>query len=405
MNYAPELTGIGKYTGEMGSWFAQRGHKVAVVTAMPYYPEWRVHKDYSKRGWHKEIIDNAEVFRVPIYVPKNVNSVKRIIHELSFIVSVFPIWFTFLFKRKYDIVVNINPPFHLGLYPFLYSKLRNAKLVTHIQDLQIDAAKDLQMIKNKALLNFMFKFEKSLLQRSDMVTSISIGMRRKIIAKQVPEDKFRMFPNWVDSKVITPLSQRESLRIEWGIPFSDKVILYAGNLGEKQGLESIITIAERLKNLTNVHFVIVGSGAGREKLEGLAIGKGLSNVKFFPLQPYEKLSALLASADLHLVLQKKSASDLVMPSKLTSILASGGCAIVTAIPGSSLYDVIHENTLGILTEPENEEALMAGILTALNSDLKKYRDNARNYAATNLDKNQILTRFEKDLQELTDSKK
>src|SRR5690606_40144369 len=101
-----------------------------------------------------------------------------------------------------------------------------------------------------------------------------------------------------------------------------------------QGLEIVIDAAKYFRDRSNVHFVICGSGGARGRLESLAAQAGLRQVRFFPLQPYEKLSALLASADIHLVLQKKSATDLVMPSKLTSILAAGGFSMVSALPGS-----------------------------------------------------------------------
>ncbi|MGD5271785.1 glycosyltransferase, partial [Xanthomonas citri pv. citri] len=138
---------------------------------------------------------------------------------------------------------------------------------------------------------------------------------------------------------------------------TDKVILYSGNLGEKQGLEVIIEVALKYYDNKEVYFLIVGSGGGKEKLEQLAKEAGLTQVKFFPLQPYEKLSALLATADVHLVLQKKSAADLVMPSKLTGRLSAGGCSIVTAEPGTSLYTIVEQHKMGILIEPESADAL------------------------------------------------
>ena len=118
---------------------------------------------------------------------------------------------------------------------------------------------------------------------------------------------------------------------------------------------------------------------------------------FHPLQPYDKLSALLATADIHLVLQKKSASDLVLPSKLTSILAAGGCALVSAVPGTTLYDVIADNQMGLLIEPESVIALVEGIYSALQTDLSVYRRNARRYAQQYLSKEPILQQFEAEL--------
>jgi len=397
INYSPELTGIGKYTGEMGSWLAQQGHDVHVVTAVPYYPEWEVHEKYKGKLWHTEDIDGAKVHRIPLYVPKDVTSVKRIIHEFSFVLGIVPVWFSFLFKKKADVVFCIAPPFHLGILPLLYSKLKGVPMITHIQDLQVDAAKELGMIKNKTFLNIMFSMERFILKKSAKVSTISLGMQLKINGKGIPANKQMLFPNWVDENNIMPLPKEKSLRQEFGLSNSDKVVLYSGNLGEKQGLETIIDVAKKYKNRTDVYFLIIGSGGGKEKLEQLAKDAGLTQVRFYPLQPYNKLSALLATADVHLVLQKKSAADLVMPSKLTGILAAGGCAIVTADPGTSLHVVVSQHNMGILIEPENIESLSNGIDYAINNDLDIYKKNARKYAESYLSKENILRDFEQKL--------
>lgn len=400
INYSPELTGIGKYTGEMGSWLAQRGHDVHVVTAVPYYPEWEVHDKYKGKKWFTEDIDGAKVHRVPLYVPKEVNSKKRIIHEFSFVLGVLPYWFKFLFSKKFDAVFCAAPPFHLGFLPLMLSKLKGMPMVSHVQDLQVDAAKELGMINNKTFLNIMFGLERFILKKSTRVSTISLGMEQKIAAKGIRESQRIMFPNWVDEKSIRPLPKEQSLRAEFGIGIDDKVVLYSGNLGEKQGLESIIETAVKYKDRKDVYFIIVGSGGAKEKLMQMAADAGLTQVKFYPLQPYEKLSALLATADVHLVLQKKSAADLVMPSKLTGILAAGGCAIVTAEPGTSLYTVMHQHNMGILCEPENAESLASAIDTAISTDLITYRTNARAYAEKYLSKEAILQQFESDLAQM-----
>ncbi|HWL00241.1 MAG TPA: WcaI family glycosyltransferase [Parapedobacter sp.] len=405
INYTPELTGIGKYTGEMASWLAARGHEVAVVTARPYYPEWEIHAAYRNTGWLTEEIDGVTVYRVPLYVPKEVTSKKRILHEFSFLGGVFPKWFGLLLKKRYDVVIHVSPPFHLGVFALLYAKLKGAKLITHIQDLQVDAAKELQMINNKQLLNSLFKAERYLLHRSTVVSSISLGMKRKILAKGVPEARYLMFPNWVDEDMVKPLTKEQSLRREWGIPIQDKVVLYSGNLGEKQGLEIIIDAAKQFQDRPDVHFVICGSGGSRDRLKAMAQEAGLTSLYFYPLQPYEKMSALLATADIHLVLQKKSASDLVMPSKLTGILAAGGFSLVSALPGTSLYQIVRNGRLGILIEPESSDALVSGLQQALATNLTSYRKRARQYAEQFLSKEQVLHDFEQNLIKITGHEK
>ena len=401
INYSPELTGIGKYTGEMASWLAKQDHAVTVVTAMPYYPEWQIHPAYKGKFWHKEFLNEVRVYRCPLYVPDNINSGKRIIHELSFLLSASFVFILNLFQKKYDIVISISPPFHLGLLPFLYSKIRSSVLVTHIQDLQIDAAKDLGMINNEKLLNLMFSLEKFFLRKSRLVSTISDGMAKKIENKGVPFQKICFFPNWVDTSFIRPLQKSESLRKAFGYLNQDIIIMYSGNLGEKQGLETLISVAKYFDEKTDFKFLIVGNGGGRKKLEHLGEEARLTNLKFFPLQSYENLPALLATPDLHLVLQRKSASDLVMPSKLVSILASGGVSIVTAVEGSSLYRLVKESKTGIIIEPENTSLLIECIEETLKQDLLGYSKNARQYALTVLGKEAIMKNWEAQLGILT----
>ncbi|MVM38081.1 WcaI family glycosyltransferase [Spirosoma sp. HMF3257] len=405
INYAPELTGVGKYTGEMGAWLVRQGHNVQVITAMPYYPEWEVHNRYKGKGWFTETIDGVVVHRCPLYIPKNATTPKRILHELSFVFSSLPYWISTLFGKRYDAVICISPPFQIGLFPTMYSILRKVPLWYHIQDLQVDMASELGMIKNKTFVDLLFSIEKFILKRSTVVSTISEGMVQKLTDKKVLKKPSLLFPNWVDEQFIKPLPIEASLRSELGLRNQDKVILYSGSIGEKQGLELIIEAAKHYSARSDVKFLIFGSGGGKARLESLVSTYQLTNVSFHPLQPYEKLSALLATADIHLVLQKKSASDLVLPSKLTSILAAGGCALVSAVPGTTLHYVIDSNQMGILIEPESVEALIAGIERVLRDDISFYRQNARSYARQYLSKEGILQQFEDELLRLSSEKR
>ncbi|RZM11709.1 MAG: colanic acid biosynthesis glycosyltransferase WcaI, partial [Pedobacter sp.] len=297
INYSPELTGIGKYTGEMGSWLAQEGQQVDVITTLPYYPEWAVHPSHKGKWWFTEQIDGANVHRCPFYVPETVTSAKRILHEFSFMLSSLFFWLPVFFGKRYDVVICLSPPFHLGLIPVFYSKLRRVPLWCHIQDLQIDMAKDLGMIQNKRFLDLMFRVEAYILKNCTVVSTISEGMVQKVTQKKVVQGDCVLFPNWVDGEQIKPLPKSQSLRTELGLAESDRVLLYSGSLGEKQGLDLIIEAARSFVTQPDVKFLIVGSGGGKAKLEALVAHYGLANVSFHPLQPYEKLAALLATAD------------------------------------------------------------------------------------------------------------
>ncbi len=401
INYYPELTGIGKYTGEACQWLAKQGHQVEVITTMPYYPAWQISDAYKDKVWHTELVDGVKVHRCPLYVPTKVTALKRILLELSFVLTSLLYWVKALFAQKFDAIVCICPPFQLGLLPFLYSKIKGVPYIYHVQDLQIDIAHDMGMIKNQKLIGLLFSIEKFLMNKAAVVSSISEGMLRKIHNKGLVHQKFLLFPNWVDTNTIKPLPIEASLRKALGYTEQDFIVQYAGTIAEKQGLEMIIDVAQALPQ---IQFMIVGEGGYKQKLIEKVTLAGVQNIKFFPLQPYEKLVNLLATGNIHLVLQKKTASDLVLPSKLTGILSAGACALVTAEAGTSLFDVIDKNQAGILVEPESVEALKNGIEAATKQDLSIYKKNARVYAEKWLDREQIMRNFEENLRNLVTNK-
>ena len=192
------------------------------------------------------------------------------------------------------------------------------------------------------------------------------------------------------------------MRRQFGAGSDDVLVLYAGNMGEKQGLELVLEAADRLRERPDVKFAMVGTGAARVKLERMARRRGLDNLRFFPVQPLERLPLMLAAGDVHLVVQKREAADLVMPSKLTNILAAGRPSVATADPSTALHDVLDNYDCGIITTPGGVEEL-TGAITRLADDAgmrQRLGENARDYAERHLDKHRILAGFEDELKKL-----
>lgn len=404
-NFSPELTGIGKYNGEMINYVASLGYECTVVTTFPYYPQWKAQDPYarSSRWFKKEITIPAgkgakpiEVLRCPHYIPSTPSGIKRIFSDFSFCFTAFLKIFQLLFRSKFDFILVVAPPFQLGLLGLFYRSIKGGRLLYHIQDLQVDAARDLKLIKSSFVIGILLKVEKYIIKKADVVSSISVGMIKKIKAKHPREVVF--FPNWVDTNLFYPIERRERLKKEYDFDESDTIILYSGAIGEKQGLETILDSAEQLKDHTHLKFVICGSGPYKEKLKEQKEIRGLHNVFFLPLQPFEKLNGFLNMADIHLVIQKANAADLVMPSKLTAILSVGGVAIITANEGSSLFDVIAANDMGVLVEPENSKAFVDALDRTLKTDNEIINQNARLYAERYLSIDEIFRSFKVHMQ-------
>lgn len=359
LNFSPELIGIGKYTGELAAWLAQAGHDVHVVTAPHYYPEWKVQQPYSGWKYKKEHWQGVTVIRCPLWVPRNPTGVTRIIHLFSFAVSSFFAMINQI-KFKPDVVISIVPTLFAASTSAWVARRSKAISWLHIQDFELDAAANLGMVHSTSIMvRLAIQWEKSVLLRFDRVSSISTQMVNRLISKGVPKEKTALFPNWVDTHSIYPLPTRDNpYRSTLGIADDQIVVLYSGNMGAKQGLGIIVDAAKQLKEHRKIVFVLCGNGAFRSELEKSA--NGLQNLKFLDLQPPDKLNFLLNAADIHILPQQSGAADLVMPSKLLGMLASGKPVIATANPGTELANLVGQ--VGIVTTPGNVEALVQAIL-------------------------------------------
>lgn len=404
INFSPELTGIGKYSGEMIDWLVKNGYDCTVVTSFPYYPNWSVQKPYRGLFYKKEVNETGDlkVYRCPLYVPSTPTGKKRILHDISFFLTSLLMMIYLLFKPKSDYVFCVAPPFHLGFLSSFYCFIKGSKMVYHIQDLQIEAARDLGVIKNQSLFGLMLKMEKFILKRTTYVSTISEGMLEKVALKT--DKKVLMFPNWVDVEAFHPINKRAELKNQWGFEPDAKIVLYSGSIGEKQGLESLISIADDFQQYPFIQFIICGNGPYRNKLQEFAKNRNLMNISFLPLQPLHIFNEFLNMSDVHLVLQKKNACDLMMPSKLAGILSSGGLALVTAEQGSTLHKIIKANNMGVVINCEDENLLSSTILACCSGDYQARTHNAREYAMRELNREVILKRLFSEIETGKESK-
>jgi colanic acid biosynthesis glycosyl transferase WcaI len=397
LNYAPELTGIGKYSGEMCEWLAEKGHEVRVICAPPYYPEWQVGENYKSNQYLKELRNKVTVFRCPLFVPRKPKTLNRLIHLFSFAISSLPI----VFKQwvwKPDFVICIEPTFFCVPTTLLFCKLRGSKSLLHIQDFELDAMLGLGLGQRGFIAKFAAQVESWLMRRFDAISTISYSMVQKAKDKTRQPEKVFYFPNWVDTDFLTPDADPNLFRNRWQIPEAVRIVLYSGNMGKKQGLEIVLSAANQLRQEPNLLFLMVGNGAAQEELVHQAEKLKLDNLMFYPLQAYEDLPSLMTLADIHLVIQKKGAADAVLPSKLTTILAVGGECIITAESKTEL-GLLCQQYLGIASciEPENANSLAARIRELLVNLTPKTRGSfnevAHQFALDNLKKDQILSRL------------
>ncbi|MCL2468828.1 MAG: WcaI family glycosyltransferase [Alphaproteobacteria bacterium] len=394
-NHAPEQTGTGKYQGEMAAWLAAQGHEVRVVAAPPYYPAWKVAQTYKSWLYRREKLDGCTVYRVPLYVPAKPTGLKRLVHLASYAASSFPLCLWLGLVWRPDALLVTEPTLMVTPAALCAGLLGGARTYLHVQDFEVDAAFQLGLLKKPWLYRLALKIERFIMRRFTGVSTISPNMRKKLLEKGVEASRAFLIPNWSNVEAFDPAKGPGSWAERFKKDPSTILVVYSGNLGNKQGLETLVQTARILQNESHLHFIISGDGAARPMMEEQA--QGLSNLTFLPVQPMEAFVHLMIAADIHMLPQKAGAADLVMPSKLCNILASGRPVVAGAAQGTQVYDAVQG--CGLAVEPENAASFADAILTLAKDGALRAQMGAqgRAHAQAELSKAPLLCRMERML--------
>lgn len=395
LNYAPEIIGVGHYTHEFATWLAGCGHHVKVVTGHPYYPSWRIMPGYDNRRFGREIRDGLEVLRCPLWIPKRPTPGRRLLHLASFALSAFPRTLALALRWRPDVVWTVEPTLLGAPATLIAARLSGAAVCLHVQDLELEAALRLGMLRRPGLARAARAAYRWLLRRFDRVTTLSRPMHARLVAAGVAEERLGLFPNWVDTARIRPLDRPSRLRATLGIRRHRLVALYAGTMGTKQGFGCLIEAAQRLAGQSDVHFVLCGAGPVRR--EALARLHDQQNVTFLPLQPPAELNELLNLADIHLLPQRDGTSHFALPSKLGPMLASGRPIIAQCDAHCAVRDVVAR--CGLVVAPEDPDALAMAVMELAGDALRRDRLGraAREEAIAHFERDLVIARQERQL--------
>ena len=360
INYWPEMTGIAVFSIGRAEHLAAVGHEVTMCTAVPYYPQWRVPDEYRGLKFRREKRAGVTILRCPLYVPAAVNPIRRVVHEASFIASSFV---RSLFCRRPDLLFVVSPPLGLAIAAVILSRLWRVPYVFHVADLQPDTALDLGMVKPGLFARLLYAVERLAYRHAAIVSTLTEPMRARIVAKGIPPEKVLLFADWSDPRLFTLDAGRAgAIRRELGLGDAF-LVLHAGNMGVKQGLDVVLDAAEQTRSNPGIVYLLVGDGAMRPHLEARARDLGLDNVRIMPLLEHERFLQLLAAADVTLVTQQRTVADVVFPSKVLTLLSAGKPVVASVTGGSAVANVVAEAGAGMIVTPEDGAALASAIET------------------------------------------
>ncbi|MDQ3987072.1 MAG: glycosyltransferase family 4 protein [Actinomycetota bacterium] len=351
-HFAPDIAPTGQVVTRVVEELGGRGHRLDVVTALPWYRSHSVEPGFAGRLYRYEDAPWGRITRVhPFPASDKRNLLKRAGGYAGFSALVAVMAGR---GKPADAVLALSPPLTLGVSGWAVARRRRAPFVFNVQDVYPDVAIELGVIKRRRLVQAAHRLERWCYERADAVTVLAEDLKENVGAKASDLAKIRVIPNFVDTDWIRPLEKENSYRREFGLE-GKFVVMYAGNIGLSQGLEIVIEAAGALTYEADLVFVLNGGGASRERLEHKAAG--LPNVRFINVQPEQRLPEVLAAADLHLVTLRRGLARTSVPSKTYSVLAAGRPLVASVDEGSEVAGLVERSGAGVATPPEDAEAL------------------------------------------------
>jgi glycosyltransferase involved in cell wall biosynthesis len=258
-----------------------------------------------------------------------------------------------------DVVITESDPPLLGMLGAVLRRWHRCKLVNYLQDLYPEVGLALGRLRPGPLTALLRATTQIGLRAADRVVVLGRDMRQRVAARGVPEERVVMVPNWSDTTAIRPAPPSRALRAAWGV--GDRfVVMYSGNLGLSQNLDQVIDAAELLVD-EPIAFVLAGEGASKERLQKRVAERGLSNVRFLPYAPKERLGESLGAADLHLVTLQAGLAGYIVPSKLYGILAAGRPYVAAVDADSEVAILTNDHGCGVRVAPDAPAELAATI--------------------------------------------
>lgn len=254
----------------------------------------------------------------------------------------------FLIKFKYPkahLFLVSNPPFS-SLIP-LFCKNTYDLLV---YDIYPDALVEFKYFKEKSWIIRMWEqANRKVYSQAHNVYTITEGMKARL-SKYIEADAIRVVPVWTDNHFLQPIMKKQNVFLKKHHLQDKFIVMYSGNMGKSHPVEILVELANRMQDIINLHFLLIGGGDKYRALELRISELKLENISIMPWQPTQDLPFTLSAADLALVTVGREASDLSIPSKTYNLMSAGIPIICIAPKSSALAKLVLNESLGEVFE-------------------------------------------------------
>ncbi|MGR6116885.1 glycosyltransferase family 4 protein [Aeribacillus composti] len=367
-HFPPEIGAAPARAYDLSYYLGKLGHNVTIITAFPNH-------ETNFGIFKKETMDHVNVYRMFRMKDTKQSALRRLMNYFSFTFSSF---IGGIFVQKPDIVYATTPQLFQTFSGWLLSKWHRAKFVLEVRDLWVDFAEILGQFKNKKLLNLARKLEKFLYKKADLIVVVTNGYKDRLVSEGIPEEKIIVIPNGVNPALLNDTyANYKDIKTECNLQ-NKRVILYSGNIGSAQGLETVIQAAIKLKDNSDYIFLFIGEGVEKKRLKELAEQNQLSNVRFIDQIPKDELISYYKAADIGIVsLKKHPLFSITIPSKMFDYL-SMSIPVLIGVDGEA-RQIIEKLNGGYFFEPENADDFIRALFNAFENEaeLKRMRKNLK----------------------------
>ncbi|MHC9291425.1 glycosyltransferase family 4 protein [Mycobacterium sp. LTG2003] len=392
INYAPEVTGIAPYTTGLAEGLAARGHDITVVTGLPHYPEWRIADAYANAPRSSvEVINGVTIRRVRHVMPETPSTKGRVRMEASFALAAARSGW-----NRPDVVLTVSPPLLASCAVVGRARAQRIPVGVVVQDLYGKGVVETSAMGGRGAAATT-KLEVGMLSHATGVSVIHDRFADVLSELGVDRHRITVVRNWTHIDIPTEDSDStRDVRAKYGWNPDEVVVVHAGNMGAKQGLENVVAAAKLVdRSDAPLRFVLLGDGNQRKKLEEAAVGA--KSLQFIRPVPADEFTKVLKAADVLLVNEKPDVADMAVPSKLTSYFVSGRPVVAATSDGSATAYEVRSSGAGVIVPADDPETLVSAAhrIGADKAAGLQMGQSGQRYAKDVLDESSAIDRYER----------